>query len=514
MAYSPRDEPQSQNSSKSMILSLPPEIQGEIFARAHRDNSDDKTLLLPVEVTLSHVCSEWRNIAINLPTLWTAFKFDASPFSSSPVNKLRKYLLRSKALLGEYLLRSKSQLLELYFDIDDCGEWDAGCDQFLSQLLAIAVAHAGRWRRFSLFTTGAWPQLIEWLEQINAPNLEYFAVCLGSELAEGTEDPRDINPTVLIEGAPKLSIIRIDVTSHFHSLPPLANVTTLTIQDTQEKFEQHLYSFDVFRATLMMPTLTHLSIESYMCLENPRSLGNPEILPRIVMASLKTLRIIQDRNVLGILSLLDAPLLETLVLHMLDLRSFYIGQDVDKITPFQKLDTIALLNTSYDRALRSGHESLPVVIKILNKLACRATHIVISSFHNPLWIDTHINLLDFDQHQWPRLKRITLDVLSVNDLMRFVKNIERSAHSLTVRISELLLEHRSNVECDSLTTLERLCELETMKVGELMMDEYWPAPGGIFHEDGNLRLPSSWGESIRVRGPLNPWNVLPSPPSI
>ena len=88
------------------ILDFPKEIQSEIFTFAHRDNSNDETLLLPVEVILSHVCSEWRNIAINLPFLWTAFKFETCRRGSPPVEKLQ-----------EYLVRSKIQLLELYFDM-------------------------------------------------------------------------------------------------------------------------------------------------------------------------------------------------------------------------------------------------------------------------------------------------------------------------------------------------------------------------------------------------------------
>jgi hypothetical protein len=70
-------------------------------------NSTDEALLLPVEVILSYVCSEWRNImiAINLPCLWMAFKFKTCCLSA-PVEKLQ-----------EYLVRSKIKLVKLYFDM-------------------------------------------------------------------------------------------------------------------------------------------------------------------------------------------------------------------------------------------------------------------------------------------------------------------------------------------------------------------------------------------------------------
>ena len=84
--------------------------------------------------------------------------------------------------------------------------------------------------------------------------------------------------------------------------------------------------------------------------------------------------------------------------------------------------------------------------------------------------------------------------------MVYAKSFEHSPHSLTVQVVESMLEHWREVQLDSLTRLEKVCELEAMKVGDLMMDEYWPAPGGIFHEDGGLDI--RWGEIIRARGPV------------
>ncbi|KIM38141.1 hypothetical protein M413DRAFT_246892 [Hebeloma cylindrosporum] len=484
--------PPSQSGYRARILGLPLEIQSEIFTHAHYYVSDEGGLLLPVEVILSHVCSDWRNIAINLPFLWTAFKFDSRRRASVPIHKLK-----------EYLLRSRTQLLELHFDVSifDYEEWDECYHEPFVQSVEIAVAHAGRWRRFTLFTspTLAKFEFIKWLEHISAPNLEYFAVCLGSEeLLEGTEDPRDINPSVLIDGAPKLSVIRIDTTSHFHSLPPLSNVTTLTIQDSPGIID-NLYSLRTFRSILMIPALTNLSIETTMSLDSLQSLGDPTTLPRISMPSLKVLRITGDREILGILSVLDAPLLETLVLHMLDLKSLYIGQDVDKITPFKNLDTISLLNVSYDRDEEEPEHgySLALVIMILNKLACCATHIVISSYSGLSW--SGADLFDFGEHKWPRLKCVTLGVSSESDIMSLAKNIARSPHSLTIRVVETLLAHCRASHCDALTRLEKVCKLEGMKAGALMMDEYWPAPGGIFHEDGNL-VTSDWKQCTRLLG--------------
>jgi hypothetical protein len=439
-----------------------------------------------VEVILSHVCFEWRNIAINLPILWRAFKFETRRRASAPVDKLQ-----------EYLVRSKTQLLELYFDIYAFNFQEANqC----FKLVEISIAHACRWRRFTLFSdlkcspTG----VIGGLQQLNAPNLEYFAMCLASEIAMA--DDEDISPSVLIEGAPKLSVIRIDTTSHRHLLPPLSNITTLTIQNSPQVLE-YLHSFHTFRSILMIPTLTNLSIESCLILRTP-SLADSATLPRIVMPSLKTLRITQDDNIIFILWFLDAPLLETLVLHDLDLTSLYIGQDMNKITPFKKLDTIAFLGCCYNLSneeLESvNFDPLGSVGIILYKLACCATHVIISSPNAPSLIERGPSLLNFEKHKWPRLQCITLDLSTLSSLTFYVKHFEHSPRSLTVRVVEPVLEHWREVQLDSLTRLEKICELEAMKAGNLMMDEYWPAPGGMFHEDGNLGI--RWGESIRARG--------------
>jgi len=35
-----------------------------------------------------------------------------------------------------------------------------------------------------------------------------------------------------------------------------------------------------------------------------------------------------------------------------------------------------------------------------------------------------------------------------------------------------------------------------------MMDEPWPAPGGLFEEDGTLKKHFIWGETLRAKRPV------------
>ncbi|KIM38140.1 hypothetical protein M413DRAFT_246889 [Hebeloma cylindrosporum] len=253
----------------------------------------------------------------------------------------------------------------------------------------------------------------------------------------------------------------------------------------------------------MIPALTNLSIESTLSLDTA-DFDLSLMLPPIIMPSLRILRITQDYNIIGIL---DAPLLETLVLHDVALIALYTGQDIHKITPFKNLDTIALLDCRFgprDIDIESSHfNPLDLPDIILYKLACCAKHLIVSSSNEPSLLESGSNLLHLDEHDWPRLQCITLDLSEFDDLMVYLKPIGSSPRSLTLRVVEPLLEYWKEEEPDALTSLEKVCMLETMEEGDLLMDEYWPAPGGIFQEDGNVEKRIDWDKTIRVRGLLD-----------
>ena len=218
---------------------------------------------------------------------------------------------------------------------------------------------------------------------------------------------------------------------------------------------------------------------------------------KLQMPSLKTLRITEDSSILNMLASIDTPLLETLVFHDMDLTDVSIDQDIG--TAFIRLDTIALLDCYY-RFRWWNEEVVNRVDMILNTLACYATHIVISSNDGPSFIEKGSNILDFSRYEWPRLQCITLDLPTSSCLASYIRIFERSSHSITVRVVEPLLDEWAKLP-GGLTRLETVCKLETMKVGDLMMDEPWPAPGGFFGEDGNLENRFIWGETFRAKGP-------------
>jgi len=454
-----------------------------------------------VEVVLSHVCSEWRSTAINLTTLWTAFKFDTHLCVSDPFKKLE-----------EYLSRSGTQLLELYFSfslldyndsvLDICNSFE--CD---FALVETAIAHAFRWSRFTLLADefiGAF-EFIDRFDNIYAPNLEYLALCLSSHTYPWSiakiqhRENIDTHPLILTGGAPRLYAVRIDALTPFRSPSAFSNITTLAIQGSPD--DELYFQLQDFHSILTIPTLTNLSIETWRCLD-PYLTDNPEYLPSIKMPSLKTLRITQDSGILSILSLIDAPLLETLILHNVDLISVYFYQDIHKIATFIRLDTIALLDCRYE--LYDSEEDVDIVDMILHTIACRATHVIISSPGGPSFIEEGSKLLDFNRYEWPRLQCLTLDLSTFTFAgpMFSIGNFERSPHSLTVRVVKQVLDYWKGRgrQCDGLMTLEKPRKLETMQVGDLMTDEPWPAPGGSFQEDGNLENRFTWGETLRAKG--------------
>ena len=128
--------------------------------------------------------------------------------------------------LDKYLHRSGIQLLELYFNISSSDYFDGEMDDYKGfrdalDLVETTTAHAHCWHRFTFFTdqNSEINEVLDKICEIYAPNLEYFAMCptVIDELPQ--VNSRCIDPTVLIGGAPKLSVTRIDTTSHLLWLP-------------------------------------------------------------------------------------------------------------------------------------------------------------------------------------------------------------------------------------------------------------------------------------------------------
>ena len=166
----------------------------------------------------------------------------AYPTVSDPVKKLE-----------EYFSRSGTQLLELHFTFSnsDYDEPDLDIWEFQRDfsLVETAIAHACRWRRFTLFSDEVILafDFFDRVGRIYAPDLEYLAVCFSSFESAKIPSPGNTNPLVLTRGAPRLCAVRINALAPFHSPPPLSNITTLAIQGSEDEVDESFqFGFHTF----------------------------------------------------------------------------------------------------------------------------------------------------------------------------------------------------------------------------------------------------------------------------
>ncbi|KAL4064983.1 hypothetical protein V8B97DRAFT_1167967 [Scleroderma yunnanense] len=119
---------------KAAVSRLPPDVLALIFEECHKLNPQWTGVLcllgqLPIEVRLSHVSSQWREVALATPSLWSSIRF---PFEQ-----------REDSLL-EYLERSRGSLLDVYL-----GPW-AKYPNLERTLATVLMPHVDRFRQLVL----------------------------------------------------------------------------------------------------------------------------------------------------------------------------------------------------------------------------------------------------------------------------------------------------------------------------------------------------------------------------
>lgn len=79
------------------IDQIPKEVMALIFLAATERGKATGTPDYPLpEVTISHVCGNWRAIALSVPSLWTFFHFNGGQAIRAPDDRLEAYLERSQ----------------------------------------------------------------------------------------------------------------------------------------------------------------------------------------------------------------------------------------------------------------------------------------------------------------------------------------------------------------------------------------------------------------------------------
>ncbi|KAF9477340.1 hypothetical protein BDN70DRAFT_862036, partial [Pholiota conissans] len=222
----------SQRNFLTPISDLPPEILCSIFAWVRDSDSGDlvedeegiltsKSLKIPwIQVT--HVCSHWRNVALNSPELWS-----------------RVFPFRNITWLKEMLLRSKEASLSFTYN-DLCNDHYAR-PQFRAAL-SHALKHANRIQHLSIYTDAFnFGKFLSAIHGSLAPRLE--SLCLSSSYALSkldlpTYDPETENRKPSFDGVPNesLNLRRLEL-NYFEAswdsrAPFLLNLTNLRLHGT------------------------------------------------------------------------------------------------------------------------------------------------------------------------------------------------------------------------------------------------------------------------------------------
>ena len=110
------------------------------------EDEEDDDERPPFEVTVSHVCRLWRDVAINTPTLWSTPDFSKGPPYTEP---------------AVYLERSKGAPLDIAIDItndEGAGDpHDLSGEEDLEPILDLIIPHVWHWRSLELMVSNYAP---------------------------------------------------------------------------------------------------------------------------------------------------------------------------------------------------------------------------------------------------------------------------------------------------------------------------------------------------------------------
>jgi len=307
------------------------------------------------EVVLSHICSRWRAIALEMPSLWSRFMYIAKE-SYIPGNRLEVYRYRSK-----------DRLLDFYLDLRNAKDrYEATPSRRVDFIEGIILDHRQRIRRLTLMADGDTPLTSVFpylLPNLEAPNLEYFRVDANAydEWDDGinklNHDPYSFSKTSV-----KLSHLHLDTIAIFQVLPPLSRLTTLRIEDGHES-PSHWLSSTTFLSILSLPLLVNVSLKFLDFLVWPKGqtpFGFPVTMPKLQDLRLSDSDVFQELP-----ALLEAPLLERLTLQ----RIQNLKDRPDDINPFPNLKYLTLIgchNLTTDKGANSTLAHLfPTIVSLV-----------------------------------------------------------------------------------------------------------------------------------------------------
>lgn len=102
------------------------------------------------QVTVSHVCKHWREVALETPTLWSDIDLETGTHAAHSYSRASAYLSRSK-------MHPLSICIDVEEEDNGSDDSDHCCDQSpttmhaqLQQFMDLLIPHTSRWRKFKL----------------------------------------------------------------------------------------------------------------------------------------------------------------------------------------------------------------------------------------------------------------------------------------------------------------------------------------------------------------------------
>jgi hypothetical protein len=375
------------------ILCLPHEITSLIFemARGQSKFDDDDPVLKDGEVSrpeirVSHVCKDWRQVAISCPTLWSHIIIS---------NWIAGRTVRPAQRLSTYLTRSQGVPLDIVVTIDTPAHKDIDCTDSLREFLLTVVPHSARWQRLVVWINGMCnTNPLSNLAKIVVPQLEIFEIGswpLWRVYCDDTHYPPEMpNFVTLFQvGAPKLTYA---FTSSEILLPSHSrNLSTVHIHSNMRR-----RPWEQFTALVSLPNLRNLTLDGPI-FEAPNS---PTTATRVVVRNLRHFRLGCPVVSHYLWDTIAAPELVLLMLfEMVEPRV----ASMDNIFPrsfFPSLKTIAFWNVDTQRpedllhiAMATSHVTNLIICD------CEADSVLMSSLYQHSFTK--------NPQLWPQLQTLT-----------------------------------------------------------------------------------------------------------
>ncbi|KDR82029.1 hypothetical protein GALMADRAFT_240466 [Galerina marginata CBS 339.88] len=405
------------------------------------------------EVIASHVCRQWRSIALTYSRLWARFCY-VGP----------KTFLNDMDRLDAYLNRSVSHELELWLD------FRMTPIQNELDLLEMALGQIERWKCF-VVSSGGEDSLFgihSRIGHLGAPKLEHFSFVCEVFSPSGPHIPiSNLEPTLFTNGAPKLQSVVLGRSSAI-CLPSLSNITTLCLETLHEGMAI-AFPWSTFHLILTLPLLSNLSLAGDVVAHPHASATSP-----ITMGNLLHFRCGGCGVLPFFLPLLRAPLLQTLIIQNDGFNDLFLESVGASAEPyaFPALQTISLLNITFDTLAAAWYFA---------RMTESATEILLSEEES--W-QTLLSALQCSEEYpektyWSKVKLLTCDFChwNINDYTTFLEFAKaRSKNGLIIRIFDRLDCCWRQDLAREYDVLKEICTVEVMDVTNNPFSQPWP-PG-------------------------------------